>query len=220
MREMIPERPFGIFTSIMAHPSRHRMAMVLHRKLYAPIIWDELGDTWDTGRRALLRSTWNTKWTLVIQDDAVVPPGFLTAVENALVRVPEDSPLVLYCTRTSQWAQRLDVLPRDTSYLTMERIWWGVGVVVPTMQIPELVEYCDTMTGLQYDHRLGRYYSENQIPVYYTWPNLLNHRNTPSLVPGRTSRRRAHNYVQGNAAAVRWDGRVIHVTPPPGIEPP
>jgi len=207
---------------IMAHPKREHMVAALQHKLgNPPVVYDEKNDRWDTGRRSLLAHLdTGSDYALTIQDDAVIPPKFITGLRNALERVPDGSPLVLYTTRTRSWGPVLDQVPHTVSYLVMDRIWWGVGVVVPTRLIENIVAYGDGCTNPQYDHRLGSYFESEHVPVYYTWPNLCDHADVPSLIPGRSSRRRAQNYARMRADRLRWHGTIQKVDPPADIETP
>lgn len=207
--------------SIMAHRSRrHLVARLLPKLGNPPVAWDERSDRWDTGRRALEAHDPRSDYHAVIQDDAILPPMFVQGVRNALANIPPESPLVLYCTRTKQWAPVLDRVPRDASYLVMDRIWWGVGVCLPTATIPELIDFCDAGSNPHYDHRLGSFFETVGIPVYYTWPNLVDHAHVPSLIEGRSARRSAHNFVRGRADRLRWDGPTVRVEPPAAIKVP
>ena len=202
----------------MAHKSREIHARRLRNQLGAQIVWDEKEDRWDTGRRALLANIGTgSKHSLVIQDDAIAPARLLPAIEKAMIRVSYGSPLVLYATRTHQWGQIFDMIPRSISYLIMERIWWGVGIVFPTDLISEMVDFCEDYPDLQYDHRLGEFFYVHRIPVYYTWPNLVNHQNLPSLIPGRIARRHAPNFVRGPADKIEWTGKMAPIAPPFGV---
>lgn len=204
--------------TIMAHPHRKPLVKKLIADLgeYTPIAWDRNNDRWNTGKLALnLHKSSGSDYSLVLQDDAVIPPGFKQGVVNALRNVPEDSPLVLYATRTRAWSPILNPIPETVSYLIMERIWWGVGVVYPTHLIPPMIRYSDAFSQTaQYDHRASAYFELYRIPVYYTWPNLVNHQITPSLIKGRSGRRQAHNYVGGSADKVDWSGGAVKVEPP------
>lgn len=209
--------------SIMAHPSRERLVHNLRRRLGAdtPVAWDQIGDRWDTGRRALLAHVnAGSDRALVLQDDAVLPRGFIPGVRNALEHVPEDSPLVLFCTRTKHWSPVLNQVPADASFLVMDFIYWGPGIVVPTYMIPEIVEWCDGLDTPQYDHRLGEWFRHLGVDCLYTWPNLVDHMHVPSLISGRSSRRSAHNFVRGRADRLDWSGLKVRVVAPDTLPEP
>lgn len=207
--------------SVMAHPSRRNLVARLLPKLgNPPVAWDERSDRWHTGKRALKAHDPRTDYHCVVQDDAILPPMFVQGVRNALANIPPDSPLVLYCTRTKQWAPVLDRVPRDASYLVMDYVYWGVAVAVPTYMIPEMVDWCDQLTTPHYDHRLGEWFRHLGVPCYYTFPNLADHSHVPSLIAGRSARRSAYRFVRGRADRVRWDGPTVSVEPPADLKWP
>lgn len=192
----------------MAHPKRAQYAETLAVQLDASITWDRIGSRWDTGRRAWLSvADSDDEWGMVIQDDAILPRGFHSALPRALARV--DGPVCLYAGKVSPWAQEFAKVPRSTSFLAMPGIWWGVGVCLPTRLIKAAVELGDTNPLTQYDHNLGRGFTT----VYYTWPSLVEHRDGPSLVKGRGGGRHAF-YYRENVSRIRFDGRITPMLPP------
>lgn len=210
----------NVSVGIMAHPRRNPYVRSLLRgqlPVHTRVAFDKHNNPWETGRRAILSylDQPDYEYHLVLQDDAILPPRFMAGVRNALEAIPRNSPLVLFTTKSTIWKPTLDAIPDSVSYLVMDHIWWGVGIVYPTHSIPDLITHCDQLSTHQYDHRVGDFYASNSIPVYYTWPNLLNHRAGPSLIPGRSGRRRAHNYSPSPPVdQLKWDGKVVKVTPP------
>jgi hypothetical protein len=118
-------------------------------------------------------------------------------------------PLVLYAGATKR--ERFKKVPRETSFVVMERIWWGVGVTLPVDMIPDAIAWGDTEHGDQYDHRLSAYFEAVGIPIWYTWPSLVDHRNGPSLIPGRGGGRRAYNFA-GPRTQLKWTGKVVDLS--------
>ena len=107
------------------------------------------------------------------------------------------------------------------SFLTMHTLNWGPLVVVPTEAIDAMVAHCDTLTTIpNYDRRLSRYWElERGVRVRYTWPSLVDHRESPSVVPGRPMARPGHpggrvaEHFLGrdrSALKVNWDGPVVN----------
>lgn len=197
--------------SIMAHHDRARLALALGSALDAPIAWDEKGDRWDTGKRAW-QLAGDAEWHVVIQDDAVLPRDFKGGVERALARVRPGSPLVLYAGNTRKWHRLFETVPRETSYVVLRRIVWGVGIAMPTKLIPRVLDFGDRsrrdVRG-HYDLRLSLFFEAKRIPVWYSWPSLVNHRNGPSLVPGRGGGRHAYCYCP---TAADYAGSVLDLS--------
>lgn len=207
--------------AIMAHRKRARFIPSLQASLDRPaqVVWDQHNDRWETGRRAMLAYRTNPRAThwLVVQDDAVACRDLVAGVEAALRHVPADSPVSLYAGRVRPFrdavAHLVGQADRDTSWLTMTQLHWGVGVVIPVRWIDEMVRWCDTRTDVaNYDKRMSRWIQHRRLTVHYTWPSLVDHRESPSLVPGRSARgRRAYRFIGAGRSAlgVRWDGKTV-----------
>lgn len=207
-----------VSVAVMAHPKRATFVPHLVKSLdaEATVVWDEHNDRWDTGRRAMLAFDPSTTHHLVIQDDAIACRDLVAGVEKALVYVPHESPVGLYVGRVQPWRARIqklvDEAEENTSWLTMARLLWGVGVVVPTDQIPDMVAFCDRRRHeANYDLRMAKWFMHRGIRVWCTWPSLVEHRDSPSLVPGRTATRHAHRFIGARRSAldVDWSGNVI-----------
>lgn len=210
---------------IMAHPRRRVFVDELRARLDRPVevVWDRRDDRWDTGRRAMLAYDRGATHHLVLQDDAVICRDLLAGVERALAAVPAPpgtpTPLCLYAGRVRPFrvaVQRLvDTAGPGTSWLTMAQMHWGVGIVVPTQTITEMVGWCDQRTDIDnYDKRISRWLQHQRITVWYPWPSLVDHRDSPSLVAGRGSRgRRAHHFAGADTCALHLDfsGGVVSI---------
>lgn len=204
----------------MAHPARKAFIPPLLDKLDRPaeVVWDAGdNDRWSTGRRAWLAADRTASHGLVVQDDAIIPRDLVAGIEKALEHVPAKSPLCLYAGRVRPFRQlvqhMVDQTSGDTSWLTMNELHWGVGIVLPTELIGPCIAWGDTRPEIpNYDRRIGRWLQHQGLTVYYPWPSLVDHRDSPSLVPGRgSSGRRAHRFIGADASALdqRWDGTVV-----------
>lgn len=207
-----------VSAAIMAHPRRQRFVPGLLADLNAdvPVIWDRDNNRWDTGRRAMLAYDPTATHHVVIQDDAIVPADLLAGLEQALRYVPKDLPVGLYIgkiTPQRNIVQRHVMRAGEhTRWIIMNKLYWGVGVVMPTSVIEEMVKWCDHLKAANYDVRISSWCRHREKPVYYPWPSLVDHRNSPSLVAGRTSAgRHAHRFigVSRSVLDVDWDGSVL-----------
>jgi hypothetical protein len=210
--------------AIMAHPSREKWVPLLEEQLdNAKVIWDEKQDRWDTGSRAMLAYDKNATHHLVVQDDAVLPPDFLAGVEKMLEYVPPENPVGLYYGRYRPKHYKTRVLftqaqRMNASFIVHSGPWWGVGVVVPTMHIEEMVAWGHEHPDIpNYDRRMTRWFDSQAIDCWYTMPCLIEHRHgveNPSLVAGRTAlNRKAWQFVgdigNGSALQVDWEGPAV-----------
>jgi hypothetical protein len=199
---------------VMAHPKRaHFVDQLLETVGDIPVIWDEREDRWDTGRRALLAFDPAASHHLVIQDDAI-PCRDLPAGALAAGRAAGERPVCLYVGRgrphrhTVARAVKRVRAQGSPPWLAMEGPWWGVGIVLPTSQIPELVRWGDANAFPNYDRRITRWYGQAGIDCWYTLPSLVDHRpvdENPSLIAGRTGNRRAHWFIGTEASALDVD---------------
>lgn len=204
----------------MAHPKRRQLAEDLADRLNCDVVYDERNNEWDTGRRALLAFDPEATHHLVLQDDAVVCEGLTLGLEEALRFVPKRSPVSLYVGRRRPHSNLLPEATRKAdelgaSWLVMRDLNWGVGVCIPTSVIPEVVTEADQMTCPEYDVRVSAYFARRGTPVYYTWPSLVDHRDSESLLAGRANEGRvAYRFLGDESAlAVDWSGPAVEVGP-------
>lgn len=208
--------------SVMAHPKRKKFVTELSRRFDrpVPVTWDRRNDRWDTGRRAWLAHDLSASHHLVIQDDALVPRDLLAGLERALTHVPDDVLLCLYAgrIRTFRAAMGRHMSRRDISWLRMPRVYWGVGIVIPTPLIDDMIAFGDRRADVaNYDRRISYWAQDRDLQVYYPWPSLVDHRQSPSLIPGRGHRgRTAHRFIGVNRSALsqRYTGRVVDIPQP------
>jgi len=210
----------SVSVAIMAHRKREAFVPGLMAALDRPadVVWDRRDDRWDTGRRAMLSFDPSATHHAVIQDDAIVCRDLIAGIERALEHVPPGTPLCLYAGRLRPFreaVQRLvDRTREDTSWLAMGQMHWGVGIVMPTELIKDAIAWGDGRPDIpNYDWRLSCWLGLQGIPVWYPWPSLVDHRDSPSLVPGRVGARHAHRFVGADASALdlRWDGGVVSI---------
>lgn len=195
-----------ISIAIMAHPSRTAAAEALYSQLRqypfaAPqIIYDEIGEEWHTGKRALQYGVGKADWHVVIQDDAILTPDFYRNVENAIIALRQKTLISLYTGTARPMGKRVkDAVERtaDGEWLVFKQLLWGVGIVIPTSHIQPMLEFVESIE-LQYDNRIGEFYCQNNLPVYYCIPSLVDHNDELGSL------------LAGHGKAVNDDPRVAH----------
>ena len=215
-----------VSTVVMAHPRRRAFIPELTKSLggTVPVVWDRINDRWDTGRRAILaghRIDPKATHVMIIQDDAVVSKSLVKAIPGVIEHAANGAVLGLYIGKSRPFRQSINNLQsrmtKRTRWMVMSQLHWGVGVVIPVRYIPELVTWCDHRNDIpNYDKRMSRWFQANNVPVWYPWPSLVDHRKSPSLVPGRTSNgRHALSFIGENRSALHydWQGDQLHVSP-------
>jgi hypothetical protein len=201
--------------AVMAHPKREHYIPSLLKALDFPktvVIWDQKNDRWDTGRRSLLAYDHIATHHLVIQDDAWPAPDLIDALHCYGPYVPARCPISLYTGNVGRFLRKMNAMTRpDTSWMIMPGINWGPGLVIPTRHINDLVTFCDHRPEPNYDLRISRYFEKQQIKCWYTLPSLVEHRDGPSLVPGRNGGRQAWKFIKGSALDFDPSGPVARV---------
>lgn len=208
--------------AIMAHPSRAAMVDELVASLDRPVkvVLDEINDRHDTGIRAIEAFDPSASHHLVLQDDGVVPRDLLAGIERALRYIPQDEPMCLYTGKVKPFANEIRQAVRRAgdaaSWLTMQGIYWGPGIVLPTAHIPELSIWYRGPEGSRvtnYDRRVSTWYALRKATVWYPWPCLVEHREGASLVKGHGEGRHAHSFLgtERSALDVDWTRGVVDV---------
>lgn len=200
-----------ISVAIMSHPSRRAYVDQLVQRLPdAVTVWDERNNVWDTGRRSLLAYDPDATHHLVIQDDAEVPSDLMQGCRQLLTHVPQGHPVSLYMgvARTRPRYRMDRIIDKRRSFAVFPGPWWGVGVIVPTADIPEIVAFGDTQDITNYDHRIARYYDTRDIPCYYTLPSLVNHRRGKSAM-GRSGQNRRALWAAKRATIHDWSKGIV-----------
>jgi len=174
--------------AVMAHPRRRTAAEHLARQLDATLVWDERDDEWHTGARAIATYDPTADFHLVLQDDALPVPEFLEHASAALEHRPGDLvSFYLGTSRPPQWQAAVDdacmrAEDAGAAWITAPVLLHGVAVAIPTAAIPTLLTWCELST-IPYDQRIGMHWRINlRRPVYYSWPSLVDHHDTATLV--------------------------------------
>jgi hypothetical protein len=179
----------SLAVAVVAHPARLAAAEQLATTLSAHLVVDEHQQgEWPTHARALAwAAEQDTSHALVVQDDAVPVPGLLEHVAAAIDAHP-DGPIA--------------------SWLVANTLLWGVATVLPAADLPALLAWGRRCT-LPYDQRIGAWYRNQQRPVRYTWPSLVDHADGPSLLTGRA--RTVPRVAWRTGAPASWDGPVVRI---------
>lgn len=171
---------------IMAHPKRRKWAEALASELECPIVWDEVGHAWDTGKRALIDGA-EADNVCVIQDDVVLSEGLRESVE-ALVQHSGEHPVGLYAG--DRPATHAALKHCDGPWYAAAGPVYGPGVVIPSKDIEDLIRFGDRKQMTSYDTRLYHYYRQKRIWCYYTNPSLVQHRTGHGSLMRRNGRDR------------------------------
>lgn len=173
----------NISITVMAHPKRKIQAQELRHQLRAypfsdiSITWDEKNEEWHTGERALREGIGKGNWHVVIQDDALLTPHFYENLEGAIKALPSKTIFSLYTGTSRPLGARVKAAvdkADSASWLRHYVLFWGVGICIPTEHIEPMLDFVKDLE-LQYDNKVGEFYTRNGLPVYYCIPSLVDH---------------------------------------------
>jgi hypothetical protein len=202
----------------MAHPKRAEWAEQLAAKLGCPIVWDEIGSPWDTGRRALLTTDPAASHHVIVQDDAIVCEDLPAALEQAVAYAGQ-RPIGLYLgARPHHRRVRLSTKMADKRgrpWIAMDRATVaGVASAHPVTLIEQLAAF-NYRDSRSWDSRYSAFYRELGVTPWFTWPSLVEHRPGPSLLPNHPKGRTAVRFLGENTSALGIDwSRSPQIAPP------
>jgi hypothetical protein len=166
-----------ISVAIMAHPRRATLVDRLTSVIEAEVVWDRKNDRRDTGRRAWLAHDPGATHHLVLQDDAIVSPNLLGALEG----LQTEQPVSLFYCRTGPAFLPISLIGRladegQYSGIDLGVLYSGVAVMLPTEDVPDMISYTQRLPHKAYDIPIWRYYQYRGLDFRYTWPSLADHR--------------------------------------------
>lgn len=185
--------------SIMAHRSRERWFPYLFERLgNVPISIDDqtkqLG-VWGNRKSASILHG-DSKYHLVIQDDAVLCEGFLERAEEFIRKIDSEFPGEAHAFQLYHGYRKEDrpliAEAKRVGYIKRNLLAWGVAIVLPTDLIPEMIRWCEGHYAWQDDTKIKYFLAHKGIPVYFPMPCLVDHRRmdeNPTLVPSKDSDR-------------------------------
>jgi len=171
-----------ISVSIMAHPSRAAFIPPLFAALgqEVPVAWDQIGNRWDTGRRAWELHDPAASHHLVLQDDVILSRDLLRALPRVIAAAP-DRPISLFVRNKKRWNHLVAQCRRDGRrggrWLVLQRLNWGPAVLLPVADIAPMLAWVEAHCHMpNYDVRIAYWYLTQGRPVWYTMPSLVDHR--------------------------------------------
>ena len=208
--------------AIMAHRDREAMVDDLLSRLDrdVPVVWDTINDRHDTGARAMGAFDPQATHHLVLQDDVLPCRDLIAGVERAMESVPKGCPASFYTGAVRPFKTEVDravnrARQRSISWVSMQGIYWGPAVVLPTADIPTMLRWYQTAGSkvTNYDRRMSAWYSLRQTDVWYSRPSLVDHRGVLSLAGHPGGNRHAHGFIGEDASAldITWGTRATTI---------
>lgn len=220
----------SVSVAVMAHPARRDLVHNLLERLGedVPVSWDPHAEPsrdkqrrWMVGAGAWTMHDQKADWHIVLQDDAKVCDQFIDVATNALRKINGVAAASWYYGDHPPF---LDI--ESDVRLTSSRGSWvystklhsGLGIVLPTGIIPDMLNSCYRMSMLTYDMRISQYLRKNKFSVGYWLPCLVDHLQVPSLL-GHMAVRKAVSFIQDPTRA-GLEFQAFPVTPTaPGMTP-
>ncbi len=166
---------------VVAHVSRKARAEALAASVSADHVWMDEGyhGEWKNHKRAWQGAmSSGKKYGVVLQDDAVPIDDFRKHVTAAVTHRPDELISLYVGTHRPRKLQVIHAVylaeSQSASWLMANTLMWGVGVVMPTARIQEMLDKTAKIR-LPYDQRLGAWAETTGRSVYYTWPSLVDH---------------------------------------------
>jgi hypothetical protein len=180
---------------ICAHPAREQWAYALASAVGGLIVWDEGKGEVETHYRAWSLAGEGDGWSTVIEDDAVVIPGFTHHLGAALAKAesmyePAKVPVVSCYTGTSRPDARIVKNAVDkaaeigASWLVSRRVYWGVCLSIQASKVASLLARYDRWR-LPSDQRISEWAAMKRLEVLYTQPSMVNHRDATPIIQHR-----------------------------------
>jgi len=174
---------------VVAHGSRVDMATSLANQLDAAMSIDT-GDLGSNGNHDLawrMASEGKQEWSAVVEDDVLLVDNFHGHVEDALNHIPSPGILSLYAGYPRPAKDRVKkaidaAVSEGKSFIRHNSLLWGLAVIMPSRLVPSMLDMVSRANHLEYDQRFTYWTTRKRIPVYYTVPSLVEHRDEPSLI--------------------------------------
>jgi hypothetical protein len=205
--------------AVVAHQSRADLVADLVDRLGVDadrVMWDRIGNQWDTAVRAWRHHDPDADWHLVIEDDALPCRDLLAGVARGLARLPVQSTASLYMGESGRrWTRHATrgAGRRGPTWVKVSRLIWGVAMLAPVSSIANMLEWCEAHPVPTYDHRVSRYYFHRLAwPTFYAWPCLVEHRDVESLRGGPRGRHAARFVGEDfSALDIDWTARPVPI---------
>ena len=187
----------------MAVPERKEFVEELLKELGdVPVAWENGSGIWDTRCRAMLMRPEDSTHHVVIQDDAILCNNFKEKVEKYVLKYP-DCAISLYMGTRDRESFKKNVVPLITDAKENNRdivdynwLSWGVGLVLPSNIIQDIIIFWNNKERwLRHDDsRIGTYLVKHNIKLIYTYPSLVDHRESMSIIENKQTTRKAYKF--------------------------
>ena len=185
-----------IAVAVVAHIERMDMVLSLADKVDPQYLLMDDGakGCFLNHQRAWEKLTFSgAEWCVVLEDDALPVPCFRDQLAQALAVAP--SPVVSLYLGTGR-PKRVQPSIRafvesgvETCWLTSEHMLHAVGIALHRNVIAPMLTHIRQVPAalLPIDRAIGHWAQASGRRVAYTWPSLVGHRDTPTVIDGHPS---------------------------------
>ena len=198
-----------ISISCTAHPSREKYFKYLKENLGdIPFLIDyESKGVAFNSERSWRSYDKSCDYHLVIQDDAIICKDFISKANKIIEKVTKEKNDIselrdkkyiafnfYYGTRESLKTEAIIAAKRG--YIVKKNVHWGIAICLPTKIIEDMLVFFNKENVPQDDERIARFLRENNIPIYFPIPSLIDHRHEEkSLVGDKGKGRKAFKFI-------------------------
>lgn len=206
-----------IDVKIMAVASRRKYAEYLKSEIpCATIVYDDRGvngggDAWYNARRIWGADPEDFTHRLVIQDDAILCDGFMEYVEKCVNFKPD----AVWSFHVG-WKAEKTFRDADTPYIKINGCKTsGQAVLMPIKHCSQMISETDFYFGQEYKHddsRIGWFCAYNNIEMFGTNPQLVDHRQIESTLKYHNAKRYSRTFVT-DVSDLNWNSNEYAETP-------
>lgn len=179
-----------IATGIVGHTTRSKHAEALARAVGGFVAVDNGTLGCDRNHLSVLERLEHAPatWAVVLEDDAVLTPGFTNQLRRSLPFAPSGIvSLYLGRQRPPQYQPAISRAvavadTEDASWIVATRLFHAVGYAIKAPLVPSLLDFAST---LPIDEHISAWAQLNGHVVSYTWPSLVDHADLPTVVAHR-----------------------------------
>lgn len=194
--------------ALQAHTSREKFFPYLRQEL-GPEAQFSIDDgslgVWGNRKKAS-RMHGESKYHLVLQDDAILCAGFVKKAEEFIARMDARFPGETHAFQFYHgYRPHFDTNEemeeaRQSGFIKRKFLAWGVAIVIPTDLIEDMIHFGERFAAYQDDTKIKNWLANKGIPTIWPVPCLVDHRQnheTPSLVPGNNLNRYSPYFIDG-----------------------
>lgn len=190
-----------VASGVVGHIARQHMASTLADQIDADYVSIDDGTLGAGGNHVRVwthLAQEDADWMLVCEDDAVPVQGFTQQLHAALNNSPSCLIVSLYLGtgRPPHHQNRIrDAVAKahanDAAYIVDKHLLHAVAVAVKSELLPPMLKHVQRKKYLPIDEAIGQFARTHKHMIAYTFPSLVQHRDTPTVMKHRDGQPRS-----------------------------